>query len=65
MPDDYLTRAEAAAAIGVTTPTITLYLRRKWLSGFQLGGHWRIQRASLEQLLREGPPKESSNGIPG
>lgn len=61
MPDDYLTRDDAATAIGVTPSTITIYIRRKWLDGYRLGGRWRIRRASLERLLHEGPPAEATS----
>lgn len=63
MDPDHLSRGEAAQKTGYTPPTITTYLRAGWLVGYKLGGRWRITRASVDALLRDGPPRTSSPNI--
>ena len=52
----FITTDQAALQIQVTQPTVADYLRRGWLRGRKIGRAWRIEAASVERLLRCGPP---------
>lgn len=56
LPQDFATTTQAAIRLQVSQPTVADYLRRGWLSGQKIGRSWRIETASIERLLRCGPP---------
>ena len=60
----WLTVAEAAALLGVHEQTVRRWLRAKRLPGTLLSRRagYRIQRAEVERVLREGLPEEESEG---
>lgn len=56
LPQDFATTTQAAIRLQVSRPTVADYLRRGWLSGQKIGRSWRIETASINRLLRCGPP---------
>lgn len=52
----YLTTHQAARLLLVGRATAAEYLRRGWLKGQRIGRAWRVEAASVERLLRCGPP---------
>lgn len=52
----FVTSCQTAQWLQVTLPTVRDYLRRGWIQGQKIGKAWRIEAASVERLLRCGPP---------
>lgn len=52
----HVVSAEAAVLLHVTRPTAAEYVRRGWLKARKVGRSWLIERASIDRLLRCGPP---------
>lgn len=52
--EDLLTPAEAAKALRVSTETVRRWCRRGAVRHHRVGGQWRIPRAEVERILREG-----------
>lgn len=50
-------RSEAAATLGVTPPTITAWIHRRWLRGVLIGRRWHVTAESIERVLRLGTPR--------
>jgi len=52
---DWLTVEEVGKELRVGAPTVRLWLREGRLAGYPFGGKvgWRVQRADLEQFLKE------------
>ena len=54
MPDEWLTASEAARLLGVSSATVTRWLRLGLLVGMHLpSGHWRVPRREVERLRRQ------------
>jgi len=49
-------RCEAADILGVTPPTITAWIHRRWLKGVLIGRRWHVTTESVERVLRQGTP---------
>lgn len=49
-------RNEAADILGVTPPTITSWIHRRWLKGVLIGRRWHVTTESIERVLRQGTP---------
>ena len=52
--EDYLTVSEVASMCRVHPETVRVWLRGGRLAGVHLGGHWRVLRENVLQLLRGG-----------
>ena len=50
-------RNEAATMLGVTPPTITAWIHRRWLNGVLIGRKWHVTTESIERVLRQGTPR--------
>lgn len=51
-------RNEAAEMLGVKPPTITAWIRRRWLKGVLIGRRWHVSVESIEHVLRHGTPPQ-------
>ena len=55
MADEWLTTGQAARLLGVSRSTVVRHIDAGNLEAFRLpGGHWRIHRATVENLRRRG-----------
>ncbi len=50
--DGYLTTGAAAAALGVSLPTVKRWVQRGTLRGVCLGTRWLVSKESVDQALR-------------
>jgi len=55
-PDTHATSDQAAAQLHITKQTAAAYVRRNWLKGRKVGRSWLIEIASIDRLMRCGPP---------
>jgi excisionase family DNA binding protein len=52
---DWLTTGQAAKLLGVSRSTVMRHIDAGSIEGYRLpGGHWRIRRADLEKIVRDG-----------
>lgn len=56
MIHSHMTRTEVAEALMLSEPTISLYLRRRWLTAVRVGNRWWIRRDSVDRLVAHGTP---------
>lgn len=49
-----LSRSDVATATGLTPPTVSKYIKRRWIRAVLVGRRWRVDAASVEHLLRHG-----------
>ncbi|WP_158591589.1 helix-turn-helix domain-containing protein [Deinococcus cavernae] len=49
-----LTPKEVSQQLGVTHSAVTQWLRLGKLTGYRIGGRWRVKTAALEQFLAAG-----------
>jgi excisionase family DNA binding protein len=59
--EDWMTLSEASQVLRLAPDTLRRWIRQGKLHGRKLGRAWRVQRAEVEQLLRE----QSSEAPPG
>lgn len=52
----FITTEQVAERLQISPPTAADYARRGWLKGQRIGRAWRIDAASVDRLLRCGPP---------
>ncbi|HEY6271197.1 MAG TPA: excisionase family DNA-binding protein [Terriglobales bacterium] len=64
-PSDSYSVSEAAALVGVSTPTLKRTVQDGMLDGFQTpGGHLRISAESIESVKEQRPPRARSGREP-
>jgi excisionase family DNA binding protein len=52
--ETYLTPDEIAQRLKIKPDTVMLWLRQRKLSGYKVGGLWRISQTDYERFMEEG-----------
>lgn len=61
MNHDVLTTSQARKALRLRSlQTVRSYIKREWLKGHRIGRQWLIDAASVEALIRNGPPQATT-----